>query len=187
MKFLTCFRWDCVLVCDEGRGKRMVTIAFALMLQCACQESHRLLCDGSILVQCLDDHLHGHRRFAYMPHIVVGDMRHRSVADLSFAGEEGFGRSGHANDGHAPGSISIRFRFGGEARSLDRDQGTAAVENTTSCAHSGFQLIREIAAKWIRHAYMGHDSLAEERAGAALRVIVDLVWDDNVAWRKLLL
>src|SRR5215213_10701456 len=187
MKFLTCFRGDHIPVRDPSSAARMVTIAFALMLPVACQESHRLLGDGCILVEGLDDDVHGHWRFAHGPHIVVSYMCHGGVTNLRFAGEEGFRRRGHADNGHAPGSVSTGFRFGGKARSFDRDQGTAAVENAASCAYSGFKLVRKIAAKRIRHAHVGNDPPAEAGAGASMRVVVDLVWDHNVTRRKLLL
>ncbi len=86
-----------------------------------------ILRDLGVLVQSLNDHLHGHRRFAFMPDVIVCDVRHDRIAHLGFAREERLRRGGHADDGHAPTAIGVRFGFGGKARTFDGDEVPAAV------------------------------------------------------------
>ena len=71
-----------------------------------------LLGNEGILVEGLDDHFHGHRRFADVPDIVVGDMRHHGITHLGLAGQECFRGGSHAHDGHAPGAESVGLGLG---------------------------------------------------------------------------
>ena len=57
-----------------------------------------------------DDLLDRHRRVALVPAVVVGDQRHRRIADLRLAGELRLLEIRHADDVAAPGAVELRLR-----------------------------------------------------------------------------
>ena len=60
------------------------------------------------------DHLNAHRLVGRVPAVVVGAHADHSVGDFGFAGEFGFGETGHVDAGGGPGAVEEGFGPGGE-------------------------------------------------------------------------
>ena len=56
------------------------------------------------------------------PGVGVGHQAERRVAEREFAGEDGLGVAGHADDRPALGGVPAGLRSGGEPRSADDDE-----------------------------------------------------------------
>jgi hypothetical protein len=140
-----------------------------------------------ILHQHLDDVLHGHGIVVRMPAVEVGDHGHARVAKLCLAGELGLGQIGHAD--HRIAEILVGEALGerGELRALDANIGPVANDPNAFGARSFRKMDAQARADRMGHGYMCDAALAEERIGAVIGTVDELVDQHEGARRQLLL
>ena len=111
------------------------------------QVADGFLGQGCVLVEDFDHHLDRDGVFADVPDVVIGDVRHHSVAHLGLARQKSLRRGGHPDDVHAPGAKGVGFGFGGEPRPLDGDEYPTAVNHRSGCLRGLEELSREVRAE----------------------------------------
>lgn len=147
------------------------------------QMGQRFLGQLGVAAQGLNDPIDRDRLFFFVPNIVIGDVGHAGVGDLGFGGQERFGAGGHADDVHAPFAVGVRFAFAAKAWSFDGDKGAALVHVAADGAGASDDGLAEFWRKRVGHADVGYQPIGKKGVLAQpFGVVVDLVWDDDVAW-----
>ena len=122
-----------------------------------------------------------------VPAVIVGDHRHRHVAELGLAGELGLGHVGHADDIGAPVlAIHPALGQGRELRPLHGQVGAAHMRLDADRGGGPAQRAAQPGAGRLGEADMGDAAGAEEAAHAVHRAVDELVRQHQVARRHLL-
>ncbi len=122
-----------------------------------------------------------------VPAIIVGHHRNDGVRQFRLAGELGFGHRRHADDAGAPGAVEIALGERGELRSLHADIGaTSGIFDVFLGASSG-ERVGKARIDGMGHRNMGDEARTEKALFAREGAIDELVGDDELARRQLLL
>ena len=134
-----------------------------------------------------DDVLHRHGIMIGVPAIEIGDHGNGGVTDLRLAGELGLGHIGHADHGIAEVLIGHAFGIGRELRTFHADIGAAARNRDTLGLGGGGEVDAQPRRHRMRHRYVRHAALAEERAFALVSTVDKLVNQHKGSGRQFLL
>ncbi len=121
-----------------------------------------------------------------MPAVVIGDHRHRGVAQLGLAGELGFRHVGHADHVAAPLAVQLGFGQAAELRAFHHQVGAAAHGRDASLLRCCLDVVAQTLAHRMRHGDMGHEARAEEGFFAGESAVDELIDDDEGAGRQVL-
>ena len=126
----------------------------------------------------LEDRLDVDRAVAGMPAIVIGDHRHRRVAELRLAGELGLRHVGHADHVAAPRAVELRFGEGRELRALHHEIGAAALAGDADCPGCRLDAVARSGADRLGQRHM-RDAAGPEEALLAREGAVDELVDEH--------
>ena len=121
-----------------------------------------------------------------MPAIVIGDHRHRRVADLRLAGELCLRHIGHADHVALPRAVELAFGEGGKLRPLHDEIGAAALQRHADPGPGSDERVADPAADWVRHRHMRDTARSEETLRSRESAVDELIDDDKIAGLEVL-
>ncbi|OQB53565.1 MAG: hypothetical protein BWX98_02406 [Candidatus Aminicenantes bacterium ADurb.Bin147] len=119
------------------------------------------------------------------PRVVVGGQVHRRVADLGLAEELGLGGRGHPDQIAPPDLMHLRFRPGRKRRPLHADVSRPQVGADAETDGDDVAMPGQLGANRLGQRDMG-DAAPAEKGAIALRLVDELVGEDDVAGADLL-
>jgi hypothetical protein len=140
-----------------------------------------------VLIENLDHGSNVNVGVHVVPAVVVGNHRHRGVADFCLASEFGLGHVGHTDHVAAPATVKVALGARGKLRPLHDEIGTAACVSDLLRLGRGCDEIGQRRAHRIGHRHMRDAPRTEEALVARERAIDKLVDQHKMSGWKLLL
>src|SRR5262249_30946472 len=181
------FRRDFFAVRDNRIRERAAAGACALGRQARHRTADDALREIHVLLEHIEHVLDVDVARGFVPAIVVGRQRDGPETYLRLARELRLLEIGHADHVGSPGAVKPRLRARGELRPLHAEIRPALMDAGALLARRARKRRAKLGANGIGETYVCDDAAAEKRAWPLRRAVDELIGDDDVARRDLLL